>query len=45
VDYLDRYLLVWSGIVVRLERYKRYGVSWKVSHLCKVMLESGKDRF
>jgi hypothetical protein len=39
------YLLVWSGKVVGLERYSWYGVGWKVSHLRKVMLESGKDRF
>jgi hypothetical protein len=45
VDCLERYLLVWSGIVVGLERCMWYGVGWKVSHLRKVMLESAKDRF
>jgi hypothetical protein len=29
VDCLERYLLVWHGIVVALERYPRYGVGWK----------------
>jgi hypothetical protein len=45
VDHLERYLLVRSGKVVGLERYLRYGVGWKVSHLLKVMLELAKDRF
>jgi hypothetical protein len=30
VDYLERYLLVRSGIVDGLERCPRYGVCWKV---------------
>jgi hypothetical protein len=29
VDCLERYLLVWSGIVDGLEGCLRYGVSWK----------------
>jgi hypothetical protein len=29
VDYLERYLLVWCGNVVELERCPRYGVGWK----------------
>jgi hypothetical protein len=45
VDYLERYLLIWCGKVVGLERCPRYGVGWKVSHLRKVMLESAKDLF
>jgi hypothetical protein len=28
VDYLERYLLVWCGKVVGLERFLRYGVGW-----------------
>jgi hypothetical protein len=39
VDHLESYLLVWSGKVVRLERYPWYGVGWMVFHLQKVMLE------
>jgi hypothetical protein len=45
VDGLERYLLVWCGIVVGLEKCPRYGVGWKVSHLWKVVLKSAKDRF
>jgi hypothetical protein len=29
VDCLERYILVWSGIVDGLERCLRYGVGWK----------------
>jgi hypothetical protein len=36
VDGLERYLLVWCGIVVGLEKCPRYGVGWKVSHLWEV---------
>jgi hypothetical protein len=36
---------VWCGIVVRLERFLKYGVGSKISHLWKVMLELAKDRF
>jgi hypothetical protein len=28
VDCLERYLLVWCGTVVGLERCPRYGVGW-----------------
>jgi hypothetical protein len=29
VDCLERYLLVWSGIVVGLEGCRWYGLGWK----------------
>jgi hypothetical protein len=45
VNCFERYLSVRSGKVVGLERYLRYGVGWKVSHLLKVMLELAKDQF
>jgi hypothetical protein len=45
VDCMEKYLLVWCGIVVGLERCPSNGMGWKVSHLQKVMLESAKDPF